>query len=162
MMSGHHVELLTLLKDHPFTKNMSEEKVMQLASISTLVRFSAGQKIFEEGEVHKRLYLIVYGLVALYFQIPTRGEFRFETIGSGEVLGWSSLMEPFKKTSGAVAVENTLAIAVDSEKLLRMMRDDPVFGSEVYRRIVMVVADRLRAARMRLLDIYGKAEEFKT
>ncbi|GBC72112.1 CRP-like cAMP-activated global transcriptional regulator [Candidatus Calditenuaceae archaeon HR02] len=158
-MSGQKVELLTLLRDHPFTKNMSEEKVMQLASISTLVRFSAGQKIFEEGEVHKRLYLIVYGLVALYFHIPTKGEFRFETIGSGEVLGWSSLVEPFKKTSGAVTVENTLAIAVDSEKLLRMMGDDPVFGSEVYRRIVTVVADRLRAARMRLLDVYGKAEE---
>ncbi|MEM4274102.1 MAG: Crp/Fnr family transcriptional regulator [Candidatus Caldarchaeum sp.] len=158
-MSSQHVELLTLLKDHPFTKNISEEKVKQLASFSTLVRFSAGQKIFEEGEVHKRLYLIIYGLVALYFHVPGKGEFRFETIGSGEVLGWSSLLEPFKKTSGAVAVENTLAIAVDSEKLLRMMGVDPVFGSEIYRRIVTVVADRLRAARMRLIDIYGRAEE---
>lgn len=155
-MSSQQVELLTLLSDHPFTRGMREEKVKELASIANIVRFTAGQRIFGEGEVHKRLYLIVYGLVALYFDIPPRGEFRFETIGSGEVLGWSSLIEPFKKTAGAVAIENTMAISIDSEKMLRMMESDVEFGYEVYRRIVRVVADRLRSARMRLADIYGE------
>ncbi|MCS7145909.1 MAG: Crp/Fnr family transcriptional regulator [Nitrososphaerota archaeon] len=156
-MSGQQVELLTLLKDHPFTKGFSEAKVKELASISTLVRFGAGQRVFDEGEVHKKLYLIVYGNVALYFHVPPRGEFRFETISGGEVLGWSAILEPYKKTAGAVATENTMAIAIDSEKLLRMMESDREFGYEVYRRILTVVADRLRAARMRLADIYGES-----
>jgi len=155
-VSSQQAELLTLLSDHPFVKGMPEEKIKEIASIASLVRFTAGQKIFNEGEIHRRLYLIVYGLVALYFNIPPRGEFRFETIGSGEVLGWSSIIEPFKKTAGAVVVENTMAISIDSEKLLRMMESDRELGYEIYKRIIRVVADRLRAARMRLMDIYGE------
>ncbi|MEM0444533.1 MAG: Crp/Fnr family transcriptional regulator [Nitrososphaerota archaeon] len=155
-MSEQQVELLTLLKDHPFTRGLADERVKDLASISTLARFRVGQKIFEEGEIHKRLYLVVYGLVALHFHVPTKGEFRFETIGAGEVLGWSSILEPFRKTSGATAVENTLTISIDSEKLIRMMESDKAFGFEIYKKIVGIVADRLRAARMRLVDIYGE------
>jgi CRP-like cAMP-binding protein len=71
------------------------------------------------------------------------------------VLGWSSLVEPYKKASGAVAVENTLALSLDSEKLMRMMEEDTKFGYKVYQKVVRIVADRLRAARMRLIDIYG-------
>lgn len=156
-MSGQTVELLTLLSDHPFTAGLSQEKIKEIASISTIVRFTAGQKIFEEGEVHKKLYLIVYGKIALYFHVPPRGEFRFETIGGGEVLGWSSLFEPYKKTAGAVATENSMAVALDAEKLIRMMESDREFGYEVLRRLVKVVASRLGAARMRLIDIYGGA-----
>lgn len=154
-MSQEHVELITLLKDHPFTKGLSEERIEALASAASLSRFTAGQKVFEENEIHRRFYLIVYGLVALYFYVPGRGEFRFETIGSGEVLGWSSLIPPFKKTAGATVLENTLAITFDSEKVLRMMEQDASLGCEIYKRIVNVVGDRLKAARLRLLDIYG-------
>jgi len=154
-VTTRQVDLLTLIRDHPFTKGIPDDKLGELVSISALVRFTEGQRIFDEGEVHRRLYLIVYGLVALYFYIPSRGEFRFETIGGGEVLGWSSLLEPFKKTSGAIAIENTLAISIDSEKLIRVMEADKDFGFEIYKRIVEVVARRLKAARMRLIDVYG-------
>ncbi|MCS6784979.1 MAG: cyclic nucleotide-binding domain-containing protein [Candidatus Caldarchaeum sp.] len=153
-----HVELVTLLKDHPFTKGFPEEKVNALASIASLSRFTAGQKIFEENDVHRKLYLIVYGMVALYFYVPGRGEFRFETLGPGEVLGWSSLVPPYRKTAGATVVENTLAISFDSEKILRMIEEDKSFGCEIYKKIVEIVGDRLKAARLRLLDVYGKAE----
>jgi CRP-like cAMP-binding protein len=149
------IDITTLISDHPFTKDLPEEKRAELAKIAKITRFTAGQRIFEEGEVHKRIYLIVYGIVALYFYIPAKGEFRYETISSGELLGWSSLVEPFKKSSGAVAVENTLALSLDSDKLLRMMEEDKAFGHAVYKKLINVVADRLRAARMRLLDIYG-------
>jgi CRP/FNR family cyclic AMP-dependent transcriptional regulator len=155
-MSIQQIDVFTLLRDHPFVKNLGDDTVRELARISTIVRFSQGQRIFDEGEVHRKLYLIIYGRIALYFHIPGKGEFRFETIGSGEVLGWSSLVEPFKKTSGSIAIENTLAVAMDSEKLQRIMEGDPALGYELYRRIIKVVADRLRATRIRLIDIYGE------
>ncbi len=158
-MSGQQIDLLTVLKDHPFLKGLDDDTIREMAKISTAMRFAEGEKIFDEGEVHRKLYLIIYGHVALYFHIPARGEFRFETIGSGEVLGWSSLLEPFRKTSGAVAVKDTLAIALDSEKLQRMMDRDPQLGYTLYRKIVMVVAERLRATRIRLIDIYGSGEK---
>jgi CRP/FNR family cyclic AMP-dependent transcriptional regulator len=154
-MMEQQIDILTLLRDHPFTRDFPEEKAGELAKIAKVVRFTAGQRIFEEGEIHRRLYLIVYGRVSLYFYIPGKGEFRYETVSSGEVLGWSSLVEPYKKASGAVAVENTLALSLDSEKLMRMMEEDTQFGYKVYQKVVRIVADRLRAARMRLIDIYG-------
>ncbi|MEM0440613.1 MAG: Crp/Fnr family transcriptional regulator [Candidatus Caldarchaeum sp.] len=157
-MKVEQLDIKILLNDHSFTKGLDEEKINALASIGSLARYTAGQKIFEENEVHRKFYLIVYGQIALYFYIPGRGEFRFETIGPGQVLGWSSLVPPFKKTAGAIVLENTLSIVFDSEKILRMIEADKGFGCEIYRRIIEVVGDRLKAARIRLIDMYGKPE----
>lgn len=157
-MTAEQIELKTMLQDHPFTKGLHEDKINALASIASLARYTAGQKIFEENEVHRKLYLIVYGQVALYFYIPGRGEFRFETVGSGQVLGWSSIVPPFRKTAGAVVLENTLAIVFDSEKILRLIEADKGFGCEIYQKIIEVVGERLKAARLRLIDMYGKPE----
>jgi len=161
-LSEEKVDILTMLRDHPFMRDLPEKYVQQIAEFSSLVRFKSGQKVFSEGEVHMKFYLIVYSLVALYSEVPSKGELRFETVRGGEVLGWSSLVKPFTKTASARVVEPTLAIAIDSNKLLEMMERDHELGYYIFNKLVQIVASRLKAVRFQLLDIYASLKRGKS
>jgi CRP-like cAMP-binding protein len=82
-----------------------------------------------------------------------------ETINEGEVLGWSWLFPPYKRQYDARAIVLTRAIAFDGKCLRGKCDQDQQLGYELMRRFAQVMVDRLRAARVQMLDIYGHSTE---
>jgi len=76
---------------------------------------------------------------------------KIDTIGMGELLGWSWLFPPFVWHFQARAVEPTEAIALDGAQLLIAAERGHNFGYELMKRVAQVVIHRLQAARGRLL-----------
>jgi CRP/FNR family cyclic AMP-dependent transcriptional regulator len=99
--------------------------------------------------------LVRSGRVALHIDMPGRGDLRIQTVGPGEILGWSWLIYPYKWHFSGVAVAETRAIALDGECLRTKCEKDPHFGYEMLKRLAQVMERRLDATRLQLLDIYG-------
>ena len=78
-----------------------------------------------------------------------------ETIGMGELLGWSWLFPPYKWAFGAVAVTAVEAFAFDAPVVRERCAADPGLGYEFSQRITQVLAKRLRATRIRLIARSG-------
>lgn len=152
-MSGAEVKIA--LASHPFLAGLPEADVAKLTELTFEVRFQPEQIIFREGDPSSFFYLVITGHIALELLAPGR-VFRIETVGDGEDLGWSSLLESVNKQFQARCLEPTRALAFDGPRLIALCEKDPGFGFRLMRKVVATVADRLRATRLQLLDVYAK------
>lgn len=146
--------VLETLRSLEFTQDLEPAQLEKLSGISTLVTFSEGAAIFKEGDISELVYLIEQGQVSLETQVPGHGQVAILTIGPGELLGWSSLFPPERKTAGALAMEPTRAIAINATKLREISQSDPALGNKIMWKVAEVISDRLRAAREMLLDMF--------
>ena len=150
-------DLTESLHKHPFLSDMDEELLKTLTSCASNVVLPEGARLFREGENAKTFYLIRSGRVALEIQAGERGQIRIQTVGPGEVLGWSWLISPYRWHFDAYAVEQVHAFAIDATCLRTKCETDHHFGYEMLRRFSEVLERRLEATRLQLLDVYGSA-----
>lgn len=146
-----------ILEEHPFLKGMSEAQIALLAGCASNVVFKPGQFIFREGESADAFYFIRQGKVQVETHIPHKGVLIIRTRTEGEILGWSWLVPPYRWHFDARAVDLTRAIALDGKCLRQKCEEDHDLGYEIMKRFSMVIAERLEATRLQLMDIYGNA-----
>jgi CRP/FNR family cyclic AMP-dependent transcriptional regulator len=146
--------VLQALKTLEFTQDLNERLLDKLASISTPVTFSEGATIFREGDVSELVYLVQEGEVSIVTQVPGHGMVTMLKLGPGQLLGWSSLFPPERKTAGAITNEPTRLIAINARKLREIAQTDHELGNSIMWRVAGVISDRLRAARTQLMDIF--------
>jgi CRP-like cAMP-binding protein len=151
--------VLDALRSMEFTKDLSKKQLEDLASISTYVTFSEGATIFHERDGTELVYLILEGEVTLLTKVPGHGQVTILTIGPGQLLGWSSLFPPQKKTAGAQTIKPTKAVAINAAQLNELCRNDHDIGFEIMVRVAQVISNRLSAARDRLLDMFEPSKE---
>jgi CRP/FNR family cyclic AMP-dependent transcriptional regulator len=144
-----------ILAEHPFFKELEARHLQLIVGCAANVRFDAGQVIFREGEEANQFYVIRHGKVALEIFAPGRGPIIVETLGEGEILGWSWLIPPYHWHFNARAIELTRAIALDGKCLRTKCEEDHDLGYELLKRFAHVIEQRLQATRLQLLDIYG-------
>ncbi|MFR9800352.1 Crp/Fnr family transcriptional regulator [Streptomyces sp. MS06] len=127
----------------------------RLLRVCSDVRFPPGVRLFEEGGHADRFWIVRDGIVALDLHVPGRRAPVVETLGEGDLVGWSWLFEPYVWQLGAETLTAVHAHEFDAAAVRLMCRDDPEFGRAVEHWVGRVLAHRLGAARTRLLDLYG-------
>jgi len=150
-----HTENLTeILRQHPFLAGLSETHMQVLIGCASNVRFAEGAPLIHEGEIANKFYLVRAGRIALETDVNARGKIRIQTVGPGDVLGWSWLISPYRWHFNALAVADVRAVALDGECLRKKCEDDRDFGYEMLSRFSQVMERRLEATRIQLLDLY--------
>jgi CRP/FNR family transcriptional regulator, cyclic AMP receptor protein len=139
------------LAGHPFLHGMSRNHLDVLAEAASDVTFPARHRLFEDGGSASRFWLVQSGHVDLDLHVPGQGRTKIETIGMGELLGWSWLFPPYKWAFGAAAASPVEAFEFDGRAVRACCASDPVLGYEVTRRLAHVVAKRLQATRIKLI-----------
>lgn len=151
----HPENLTEVLRKHPFISDLEDEYLQTLLTCASNVTYSDGEYLFREGEEATKFFLIRTGKVALELHASERGTIRIETIGPGEVLGWSWLISPFRWHFDAIAVEDIRAFALDGKCLRTKCESDHDFGYEMYKRFSKILEHRIKITRLQLLDVYG-------
>jgi CRP-like cAMP-binding protein len=142
--------------EHPFLASLPPALQPILLENSTLARYGSGEVIFRQGEPANRFHLIEDGRVSLDACSPNHNCVPVQTLGPGEVLGWSWLFEPFTWNFQARAIEPVTLLALDAAHLLRLSNEDHEFGYELMKRLAHVVILRLQATRERLTELAGQ------
>jgi len=96
---------------------------------------------------------IQQGKVALESGVGDRGTILIQTIGAGEVLGWSWLFPPYYWHFDARALEPTRAIFFYGTRLREYCEEDHDLGYDLIKRMAQVVLTRLQATRRQLLEV---------
>jgi CRP-like cAMP-binding protein len=144
-----------IIAQHPFLQGLEPQYLSLIVGCASNVRFKSGQFLFREGEEANQFYMIRRGKVAVQIQAAERGTITVQTLGEGEVLGWSWLIVPYRWRFDARAVELTRAIALDGGCLREKSEKDHNLGYELLKRFSGVIVERLEATRLQLLDVYG-------
>ena len=109
-----------------------------------------GTVIFREGDPANRFYLIERGKVSLASHNRDEPSVDIQTIGPGDVLGWSWLFPPHCWHYDAWAADDTRAVVFEATRLRDDCEADKAFGYELMKRVAQVLVHRLQATRLKL------------
>lgn len=147
-------EAAAALADHPFVRGLSDRHLTLLASGARLATTPVGQLLGREGQEARAFYLVCSGQVALEIAMPSRGTVRVQTVGPGEALGWSWLVPPHRWRFDCRALNTVETLMFDGAWLRDQCAADHELGYQLLRRLVDVMAARLTATRLQVLDVY--------
>lgn len=140
-----------IVREHSFFAGMKSEYIAVIAGCAKNVRFEAGHYLFHEGDTADQLYLLRSGRVALGVMAPS-GPLTLQEVGESEIVGASWLVPPYRRGLSAKALELTRAIALDAVCLRGKCEDNHDLGYEMMKRFMPILLQRLRAARMQILE----------
>ena len=147
------------LSENPWFKSLKPIHFQKLVEIAVEKSWPKGAIIFREGDQNDYLYLIEDGRIALEIYVPSQGRVTILTLGSNDLFGWSAVTPVAgTRTASARAIQPAQAIGFDSQALREACDADHELGYQVYRRMNNVVAGRLSATRLQLLDMYAQTK----
>ena len=142
---------------HPFLAGMNRRQLAFLADCAIAVHFNKGQVIFREGQLANRLYLIETGKVILESNAGLGDPVVIDTIGAGDLLGWSWMFPPHTWHFTARAIQPTTAIFFSGTILREYCEKDHSLGYELLKRISSVMNRRMQAARKKMLTVHNRS-----
>ena len=145
----------SVIREHIFFRGLEDRHVRFIAGCAQNVRFDEKEYIFRERDPADQFYFIREGLVSVELTVPQKGPVVVQTVGEGDILGWSWLTFPYRWHFDARAVRATRALSFDGKCLRAKCDEDHDLGYEILKRFASVVTERLEATRLQLLDLYG-------
>jgi CRP/FNR family cyclic AMP-dependent transcriptional regulator len=146
------------LTQHRFFEQLPEELTTQLADCAANVVFEPGAELFTEGQEAKSFYAIRSGRVSVGVHVPHKGLVVIETLQTGDILGWSWMLPPYRWHFDAVALEQVRAVELHSECILAYLNENPAAGYRLMTAVAQIMEERLESARIRLVDLFGRSD----
>jgi CRP/FNR family transcriptional regulator, cyclic AMP receptor protein len=144
-----------VLSDHPFFAGMDPNFVARLSAMAVDRAYETGDELFREGEPATDFLSIFSGKVALELATAERPRLTIETVGPGDVLGWSWLSPPYRWRFDARALKATRALSLDATRLRAELEARPEDGYRFLLRLLPTIGERLEMARVQILDVHG-------
>jgi CRP/FNR family cyclic AMP-dependent transcriptional regulator len=141
--------LLGTFAGHLFLHGLKEHHLMTLASGVRPFTVPAGEFLAREGQTANAFYLIQSGAVELGTRLAGRGV-PVQTVGPGEVVGWSWLVPPHRWQFDCRAKDTVRGLALDAEWLREKCEQDHELGYQLLQHLLGVIASRLAATRVQL------------
>jgi CRP/FNR family transcriptional regulator, cyclic AMP receptor protein len=143
---------ISILEAQPFLKGMTGQQLELMAKESMPAEFKTGERILQEGGPANRFYLLLDGLVKLESTVSDGEPVHIQTLGRGDVLGWSWLFPPYYWHFDARAVAPTKAIFFYGTRLRELCEENHDFGYALMQRVSEIVIKRLQATRRELAE----------
>lgn len=139
-----------------FLDDLSEDVLQRIASVARTADYPASTVVFHQGDPATNVYFVSEGLVALEICTPGTGCRRILTVGPGELLGWSPMLEQERLTATARTLMPTRTVAIDGKQVTAICEGNSRFGYELMKRTALALAKRLDATRLQLIDVYDQ------
>ncbi len=150
----HHVR--SVLQSHPFTRGLPDEVLTQLAPLGRIDRWEPGAYLLREGQPVEHFYPILSGRVAVEVYQPDRGVLHLQTLGRGDAVGWSWVLPPYRAAFDIRVLEPTETLSLPAEELRNLIDEHPEVGLRLLKKLLAMMAARIQAARLQLLDLYHR------
>ena len=128
-------------------KDLTAEEVQRVLSLGTRIAVPSGASLFRLGDPAERLFLIERGRISLTLPMQVRGSEEnvvVEERTSGQTVGWSALIPPYKFTLAATAPLETEVIALPREELRKYFAMNPTVGYKITLNLAIVIGHRLQ------------------
>ena len=136
-----------VLKNFYLFTGVSSNDLDALEAITERRAYTAGERLFSEGEVADALFIIEAGTVNI---VPKGKEVVFATMGSGQGFGELAFFERGTRPASASARERTYLVRIPYERLAKVLAERPGLALLVYRNACAFFAKHFR---MMALDL---------
>lgn len=150
MTSPAELKRLTLLRSTELLQDMDSKHLKKLATLAREVEFEAGEVIYHRGNLGQAIYIIQSGEINLETDIPGQPSIILNTLGPGDIFGWSSLFPSERKMFLTRASQSTRVMAIDAGQIREAWQSDSELQYALLRRAGLAMANRIRMTRQQL------------
>lgn len=142
-----------LIKESLKIEQIADGTLKELISICSVKTFKADDILSREDEDSDNMYIVLSGLVDIQYMLPTGKRETIDSCGKGDLIGWSSLVKPYKTNSIDMCRAQAEVLAFNGTKLREICDKDTDFGYKVMSRVARVIRRRLQSARKEILQL---------
>jgi diguanylate cyclase (GGDEF)-like protein len=143
--AGYRMTAEDLSALHVFREVILEE-VWHLVQSSPTRRLKQGDILIKRGQTHTILYLIVRGRLSVSLETPEGESVAF--IEAGQTVGELSVIDHRPTSAFVVALQPTLALAIDEETFWRLIAASHSFSKNMF----ILLTQRLRASNFTIAE----------
>lgn len=128
-------------------EDLTPEETQQVLALGSRITVPSGASLFRLGDAAECLFLIERGRITLTLPMRIHGKEEdvvVEERSSGQAVGWSALIPPYKFTLAATAPLETEVIALPRESLRKYFAANPAAGYKITLNLAVVVGHRLQ------------------
>lgn len=134
---------LEVLKDFGVFGGLDDNQLAKIGEVCHERTFNEGALCFAQGRRATELHLCRSGKVYVLAKVYDM-EVTVHTVQSGEVFGWSALVEPYIYTASARCAGKVEEIYMKRTDLLNLFEQNPLTGYIVMRNLSALVSSRLK------------------
>ncbi|MFE3579328.1 Crp/Fnr family transcriptional regulator [Streptomyces vinaceus] len=117
---------------HSILEAMAPEAHEALLAHSHQVTLPVGTRIFKEHQRAEKFWVIQSGTVDLDTHVPGHKNVVVDTLGYGELLGWSWMFRPYTWHLGATATREVRALEFDAAAVRELCNEDSAVGRNLH------------------------------
>jgi len=130
---------VNVLKTISIFEDICEANLHKLSSIICPLRVCEEEMLTRRGIPATNLYIVTSGNFMAFF----KGGQSVTLHNKGDVIGWSSIITPFRYKGSSVALTDGEVLCIPSRKLLRLVRENSELATKLIQKINTVIQNRL-------------------
>ena len=139
-----------ILSETEFFKDIESEVMNKISAISKEEEHPKDTVLFKKDEEAKSLFILKEGTVNLVIQ--NGGTLSTPLTESGEVFGWSCMVEGGIYTASGICATDSKIVKIDRDNLEEIFDQHPAVGLKILKRMGAVFSKRLSGAYRDLLS----------
>ena len=139
-----------ILSETEFFKDIESEVMNKISAISKEEEHPKDTVLFKKDEEAKSLFILKEGTINLVIQ--NGGTLSTPLTESGEVFGWSCMVEGGIYTASGICATDSKIVKIDRDNLEEIFDQHPAVGLKILKRMAAVFSKRLSGAYRDLLS----------
>jgi uncharacterized protein len=141
------------LRKAPLFQGMRVWQIKKLILASGIRRFTAGERIIEEGGESSEMFVVLEGSVEARKKRPDGVAVTLGTMRIGELFGEVGPLAGGRRTADIVALEDTQVLVLSWQRIDRLTRLYPILAFRLFRNLTRIVGARLSRTSESLLAL---------
>jgi len=146
---------VAVLKNVALFAGLEKQTIEQLASISEIRTYKAGQQVYAEGEADAALFVILSGTIRIDKQVNAGQQQTLQQIGAGEVLGAISFVLGGEHSVSAQALHDAELLMIRRTEFDKLAARSPAVGYKMMVRLAGQLAALLRDMDEKFVEMVG-------
>ena len=145
-----------ILRRIPLFQHMTYKELLAILGIARGRQFEKGQPIIREGEQGDELFVLFRGRV----DVQKRG-LKIASLKAGGHFGEMGLVDQAPRSATVIALDETSAVSIDRDSLLKLMRRDSLLAVKLLWSFVQVLSERLRNTNDALAGLKHELDQLR-
>ncbi len=134
------------LKDFQLFRECDEKALNSLTDCVVRLTVMPGEKVFSSGDEGDEIFLLRRGSVSILLPLERGKYHHLATIGQGDFFGEIAFLDRGSRSADVVAKVETDIFVLSRSCFNLLSQAHPTFGVQVFARLAMAIAERLRQA----------------
>ncbi len=127
------------LKSLDLFADLNFGELEQIAPLMHLMKITEGEVLTRRGESARTFFIILSG----NFMLSFKDERSFTLHNKGNIIGWSTVVTPFRYKGTATALTDGLVLSMHGQEFLDLIQSNSAIGDKIMRKINKIVSERM-------------------